>query len=181
MNFYISDTHFGHSNIIKFCNRPFKDVHHMNQTLTANWNAAVGPDDTVYHLGDFSMGQPVKYRERLNGKIILIKGNHDKLSQCVGHFDEIHDKLEMDIAGHKVLLCHYYYKDMLDQNGFDNKHKHNMPSYDPSQILIHGHCHNSKPHINEKHKAINVSAEWSNYTPTSEARIIEIMKEQSWD
>lgn len=174
MNFFISDSHFGHANIIKYCQRPYNDVNHMNWNMTEKWNAVVGPDDVVYHMGDFSMGQPSRYTQYLRGNIILIKGNHDKVSQGKGHFKEIHDSLEIEVAGKKVLLSHYYYQDMLDGD-FDHKFKDRMPKYKPDQILCHGHCHNSKPHINSKFKAINVSAEWLEYTPMSEDKLIQII------
>lgn len=58
--FFTSDTHFNHANIIKFCNRPFKDVEQMNETLIANWNQVIGPDDTVFHLGDYNIS-PTQY------------------------------------------------------------------------------------------------------------------------
>ena len=51
--FFTSDTHFYHGNIIRFCNRPFKDVETMNETIISNWNNTVGQDDIVFHLGDF--------------------------------------------------------------------------------------------------------------------------------
>ena len=51
--FFTSDTHFNHANIIKFCNRPFKDVEQMNDVMIANWNGVIGKDDTVFHLGDY--------------------------------------------------------------------------------------------------------------------------------
>ena len=50
--FFTSDTHFYHGNIIRFCNRPFKDVEMMNETIIANWNNTIGQDDIVFHLGD---------------------------------------------------------------------------------------------------------------------------------
>lgn len=52
MNWIISDTHFGHANIIKYCNRPFTNVTTMNATLIRNWKALVKNDDTIWHLGD---------------------------------------------------------------------------------------------------------------------------------
>jgi len=77
--FFTSDTHFWHANIIKFCQRPFADVNEMNEKMIANWNAVVGPDDIIYHLGDFSMAaRPVElYVPRLMGSIHLVMGNHD--------------------------------------------------------------------------------------------------------
>lgn len=54
--FFTSDTHFNHTNIIKYCQRPFRDIYEMNETLIANWNNVVAPDDIVFHLGDFCLG-----------------------------------------------------------------------------------------------------------------------------
>ena len=54
--FFTSDTHFGHAGIITFCHRPFQDVAQMNETMIANWNRVVGPEDIVFHLGDFCLG-----------------------------------------------------------------------------------------------------------------------------
>ena len=71
--FFTSDTHFNHTNIIRFCNRPFKDVSHMNETMISNWNRVVGPEDIVFHLGDFCLGGSAEWinvLNRLNGKNI---------------------------------------------------------------------------------------------------------------
>lgn len=73
-----SDTHFGHNNIIKHCNRPFKDVNEMDNVLINNWNGIVKPNDTVLFLGDFAWSKEKYYKSRLNGNIIHISGNHDK-------------------------------------------------------------------------------------------------------
>ena len=78
--FFTSDTHFTHNNIIKFCNRPFKDVEEMNQTLVDNWNKVVGPTDIIYHLGDFCFAGSAEWHSiigQLNGRIHLILGNHE--------------------------------------------------------------------------------------------------------
>lgn len=78
--FVTADTHFNHTNIIKYCNRPFKDVNEMNETIIKNWNEVVGVNDIVYHLGDFGFGtkeELQKIFDRLNGKKYLIIGNHD--------------------------------------------------------------------------------------------------------
>ena len=49
--FFTSDTHFHHANIIRFCDRPFRDVEEMDEILIRNWNEVVGPEDTIFHLG----------------------------------------------------------------------------------------------------------------------------------
>jgi len=76
-----SDTHLNHSRIIEYVNRPFKSVEHMDRELIRRWNERVEHDDTVFHLGDFAFCRGEKdynyYAEQLNGKIILVKGNHD--------------------------------------------------------------------------------------------------------
>lgn len=76
----ISDNHFSHSRIIDYCNRPFKDAESMNETMIKCWNEVVKKDDKVYHLGDFGFGDKdymTNLVSQLNGRIYLVKGNHD--------------------------------------------------------------------------------------------------------
>ena len=90
-HWWTADCHFNHANIIKYCGRPFKSVEQMNEVLIRNWNSRVKEGDIVFHVGDFCFrnskggkvgeGLPVKSIEiekKLNGKIIHVKGNHDK-------------------------------------------------------------------------------------------------------
>jgi len=80
MNTWLTaDCHFDHGNIIKYCNRPFKDIDEMNEKIIHNWNMRVNCGDTVYHLGDFCFrGEKANFwEELLYGKIIHIEGNHD--------------------------------------------------------------------------------------------------------
>jgi calcineurin-like phosphoesterase family protein len=75
---YTSDTHFGHANIIKYCDRPWATPEEMDEALIERWNSVVSPDDTVYHLGDVVMNMRNLWKvSRLNGTIILAAGNHD--------------------------------------------------------------------------------------------------------
>lgn len=108
MIYFISDTHFGHKNIIKYCNRPFDSVDHMNRKLTENWNSVVQSDDLVYHVGDFSLGNnPSSYFSPLQGKKFLVKGNHDgyKITQLPwdGVFQEA---IHPFIGGDWVFMAH---------------------------------------------------------------------------
>ena len=80
MIYFIADTHFGYANIIKYENRPFCNVEEINRVIIDRWNQTVSKEDTVYHLGDFFLTYTKKQMEimnRLNGEIILIRGNHD--------------------------------------------------------------------------------------------------------
>lgn len=82
MIFFTSDHHFGHENIIKHCRRPFPNADAMDDYMVAAWNSTVGPDDDVYHLGDFSHKRCPADRANaiassLNGNIHLILGNHE--------------------------------------------------------------------------------------------------------
>lgn len=78
--FIIADTHFGHEKIIQYCNRPFSSVEEMDEYMIERWNRTVSKSDTVLHLGDFAWGNKEYIRSilaRLNGKKLLIMGNHD--------------------------------------------------------------------------------------------------------
>lgn len=110
--FFTSDTHFYHSNIINFCGRPFKSVEVMNETLIANWNSVVGPDDIVFHPGDFCLGGSAEWTNilnRLNGKIYLIVGNHDLKNLRQGYysrFEHIAMQMHIEVGEQKIYLNH---------------------------------------------------------------------------
>lgn len=76
-DFFTSDQHFGHTNILKYCNRPFKNVDEMNEAIITYHNEIVKPNDNVYHMGDFAFRNHANFVRRLNGKHHLIKGNHE--------------------------------------------------------------------------------------------------------
>ena len=101
---FISDTHFDHSNIIGYCARPFVDVVEMNNILVDNWNAIVKEQDKVYFLGDIGLGRHSKSKDywlnKLNGEIVFILGDHDKDRKNT----KLNEKLEY--KGHKFLLLH---------------------------------------------------------------------------
>lgn len=117
--YFTSDTHFGHYNIIKHCNRPWSKEEH-DEKLIETWNSVVGKRDTVYHLGDFAMFKAVsgkgdrmkayrRTRMALNGKIHLVLGNHDKMSQdTYSCFSDVYPGLkEIRVNKQKITLCHY--------------------------------------------------------------------------
>lgn len=151
--FLISDTHFGHSNILTFLDdegtniRNFSCVEDMDEHMIDNWNRVVTKEDKVYHLGDltFSNKSLQSIMPRLNGTKVLIKGNHDnlKLHQYAQYFKDVRAYHILD----KFLLSHIPI---------------HIDSRERWRANIHGHLHNN---IIDDPKYINVSVERINYTP----------------
>lgn len=113
MDFFISDLHFGHENIIKFDIRPFNNVENMNNIMINNWNKVVTNTDTVYILGDMfcsiNSANAIEILVQLKGYKVLIMGNHDKIfnKEFANHFIEISDYKEIQCKEKHVVLCHY--------------------------------------------------------------------------
>lgn len=112
--FYTSDNHFGHKNIITYCARPFADVAEMGRVMIERWNETVGPDDVVYHLGDFGFGSKAQLKDivkSLNGQKIIVKGNHDRghASLVEMGFQASCNSMERDDGGIRWLLIHNPY------------------------------------------------------------------------
>lgn len=134
MNRYIADTHFSHSNIIRFDNRPYDTVEEMNEDLIKNWNKKVKDGDTTYILGDFCWGKEPEWIEildRLKGNKVLIRGNHDLRNMSKALKDKflyIKDRHEISDFGKKIIMSHYpelAYKSSYNENVF----------------MLHGHVH----------------------------------------
>ena len=174
--YFTSDSHFFHDNIIKFCNRPFKDVTEMNEILIRNWNNEVPVDGHVFHLGDVSFGTPEKTKEildRLNGKIYLLRGNHEKPAldnKCNKRFEWIKDlfKLSVDLGDkkiQKVILCHY---PMLV---WDESHR--------GSFMLYGHAHNNIKHeVNKDVHRFDVGVDAWEYKPISFKQVVEEMSKR---
>ena len=114
--FFTSDTHFGHSNIIKYCGRPFSSIEEHDKTLIENWNRTVAKNATVYHLGDMMFKMPLERRydlfKKLNGHIHFIMGNHDRegqiqLAKDCGLIKSVDQIKVIKVDGQQIVLCHY--------------------------------------------------------------------------
>ena len=181
--FFTSDLHFGHENVIRFDNRPFNTVEEMDEEMIKRWNAKVGKGDIVYVLGDFIWkavtNEAVSIIRRLNGQIILIKGNHDrflhnaaakKALAGIKDYDDICVTLE-DGTTRRCILSHYFIP-------FYNGHRYQA-------IHLHGHSHFTEESVeevrittelNEKGydlKIYNVGCMYWNYTPVTLDEILE--------
>lgn len=106
--FFVSDTHFGHRNIIKYCNRPFTDVEEMDEAMVAAWNKTVKKKDVVYHLGDVAFYRP-EVVQRLKGVKYLVPGNHDHdyLAKFGDAFEVLPELYHLKVNDVALALCHY--------------------------------------------------------------------------
>ena len=138
---FTSDLHFGHKNIVEYCNRPWT-FEQQDEELVKRWNSRVGLFDEVYHLGDFTFAGRKKAKaiieliKGLNGKITFIKGNHcqdglwEEIEKAnLAHVVEVCQYKEITIDRTKVVMCHYPFETW-------NKAHHGA-------WHLHGHCHGS--------------------------------------
>ena len=176
--FFTSDTHFNHINILRFCNRPFKDIQEMNQSLIENWNRVVGKDDLVFHLGDFAFGNAAAWKQildQLNGKIILIVGNHDMKNMrqaVIERFEDVALEMYIEIEKQPIILNHHPF---LCYGG----------SYDNIWQLF-GHVHTRENYYGKDKERLSmlfptqydVGIDNNNYAPISFEQVKQIINEQ---
>ena len=151
--YFLADTHFDDDNIRKYENRPFGSAEQMDSAMISLWNDTVNPDDDVYVVGDFGADNLMdhkRYIERLNGRIHLIKGNHDTHSNQYYRdcgFEEVYD--------HPIILDGFWI--ISHEPLYVNE---NMP-----YANIFGHVHNSPMFKDFSKQHFCVSVERLNYTP----------------
>jgi len=166
MVYFTSDLHLGHRGIIEMQNRPFGNVQEMDRVLIQNYNAVVNKNDTVYILGDISHRLPIDVANeligKLNGKKILIKGNHDK-EYAPELFEEISDFKTVSLSGVYFVLMHY---PMLS-----------WPKKNSGSLQLHGHIHAQKKYnLQNREDGIrryDVGVDANNYFPVSVKQIVE--------
>lgn len=186
MRWFTSDTHFGHKNIIKYCDRPFADVEEMDRVMTLKWNAIVAPDDVVFHLGDVALGtiaESLPKVAKLNGFKYLIPGNHDRVfslekglqkARWFPKYNEVFtsilpEQIHLRLANEmEVVLSHFpYVGDSHDEDRFEQVRPQDM-----GLPIVHGHVH-------EKWKLrgnmLNVGVDVWNFYPVSEDDVIDTL------
>jgi calcineurin-like phosphoesterase family protein len=135
--FFTSDTHFGHGGALGLYRRPFKSVAAMNEALVERWNKAVGPEDTVWHLGDFAIRQRptvvVDLLDRLNGHKHLVAGNNDPpATRELAGWESVQSYVEIEIDGVSLVLCHYPFRSWRGMGkGWINLHGHSHGKLKP--------------------------------------------------
>ena len=168
---FTSDTHFGHKNIIPYCNRPFKDLYHMDSTIIKNFNERVKPDDIVYFLGDFcfrntkggkdgegELHKAKYYKDQLNGDWIFVRGNHDQNNSLKTFIEHI----VIHYGGKEIFMCH----NPEDANPY-------------MDINLTGHVHGAWKikQLNKNSVMINVGVDVWNFRPVSFDEIMKRLNE----
>ena len=157
MYFFTADEHYGHSNIIRYCNRPFKNSGEMDAEIIKRHNERIGKNDTVIHAGDFSLlkeDSVQKYISQLNGKHLFLRGSHDYW------FPENANTIwEKMINGQYVVVCHYAMRVWARSH------------YNSWQLF--GHSHGGLEPIG---KQWDIGLDNNNFYPLSFEEIREIMK-----
>jgi len=162
--YFISDTHFGHGWALRFRARPFPSLDAMDEAMVERWNETVGPDDTIWHLGDFAQGRGAGFAarilSRLNGRKHLILGNNDDAETAalpgwssVGHYAEI------TVEGVWLVLCHYPFRTW---NGMYK-----------GAINLHGHSHGR---LAPMPRQLDVGVDVWDFRPITVERIVEATK-----
>ena len=140
--FFTADTHFGHAGALALYRRPFTSVATMNEAMVASWNATVGPEDDIWHLGDFAlrMKQPeiAALLNRLHGSKHLIVGNNDPPDvTALPGWASIAPYAEVEVDGTKLVLCHYAFRTWNDMaKGALNLHGHSHGTLKPQPRQI---------------------------------------------
>lgn len=168
MVYFISDTHFGHRNVLRLCNRPFETIEEMNETIITNWNSRVTGNDTVFIVGDmfFRCDDPEAVLKRLHGKKHLLIGNHDgwlKKIDVGKYFKSVSHMLETSDGAHALTLCHY---PLLSWN-------HQKRSY-----MIYGHLHANTdidymPQILARPNLLNAGIDINGFKPVTFDELLE--------
>ena len=164
---FISDSHFSHKNIIDYCNRPFLSIEEMNDTLIYNWNKIVKNNDRVFMLGDFALcgkDKIIEIGQKLNGRKILILGNHDRASLSTYY----NAGFEM-VSKFPIIFQDFF-----------------ILSHEPIEFLplntpfvnIFGHVHNDMRFPTITPRGACVSVERWNYMPVEFNQLISLIKSE---
>ena len=190
-DWYTSDQHYGHANIIEYTGRPYANVSDMNDDLVARYNRVVKPDDNVMILGDLCMGklkESLEYVKLLNGRKTLLVGNHDKPFGTTGDKQKRCEQMYLDagikeilygqvttlVGKHLVALCHF------PRSGDTSTYEDRYVEYRPKHkgTLLHGHTH-GKWRVKDGQIDVGVDS-WSG-TPVSEETLAALITDGCLD
>jgi calcineurin-like phosphoesterase family protein len=173
---FASDYHFHHANVIKYDNRPFKDVDDMNEMLIDTWNHYIAKNDIVFYLGDFCFNRKLLKEtvDKLNGRIHYILGNHDNEKDLLklNRFESVNDYINLMVSDEEnprkyqgIIMMHY---PILS---WDKAHHGNWH--------LHGHTHQNLEKVMPdyyKYKVLDISCNGWDYAPIHYTDIKEAMQ-----
>jgi len=165
-----ADQHFGHANIVRLCKRPFDDVAHMDTTLINNWNSVVLPEQDVWCLGDFTYKgkHPAAYLSRLNGRIHLLYGNHDKPKK-------IQECLDMGLIAFAGYVHHLGWN---NQRFWLSHYGHRVwPGSNRGVYHLYGHSHGRLPPHN---RSMDVGVDVHNFFPISLQTVVDTLSNKEY-
>lgn len=192
MNYFISDTHFFHTNIIKYCNRPFNSAQEMQGTTVSNWKSKITEKDHVFFLGDFCMNPSSYWVLGILpfDSMDFILGNHDKEKRLLKYLDcnphikskiKIHRNLEIELKEQKFFLTHYPIE-CSDTMPSIVGHSHNRFTFLPAGSTIKSiYRHNGGGEIVKvlKHPILNVGVDNFNFHPVSEDEVLKFFESKN--
>lgn len=167
--YFISDHHFGHSNIIEYCDRPFSSVGEMNNAMLNRFYDTVSPDDVIIHLGDIAMDmqdgrETINRFDKLNANL-LVRGNHDVGLDTADAPFSVVDACIIEHRDYQFYCVH-------------------RPSDAPENWdgwVLHGHHHNNNveqfPFLSYDQKRVNVGVELLDYRPVKLDTIVDLLEE----
>ncbi len=186
MRFWTADLHFGHVNIIRYCARPYASVEEMNDDIVNRINAIVGDSDELWIIGDVAMGsieQSLANVGRINGRKILIPGNHDRCWEgngseaslwsevyCEAGFDRIEQgPLIAKLGDIKVQVSHFPYEgDSHDEDRFSVSRPQ-----DSGGFVLHGHVHTK---WRRSDRQVNVGIDAWNGSPVTDRQVLDLIE-----
>jgi calcineurin-like phosphoesterase family protein len=186
VRYFTADLHFGHANIIRYCERPFASVTEMDEALVENWNAVVDHGDEVWVLGDVAMGpidEGLAKVGLLHGRKVLVAGNHDRCWEGnprrheewvrryldAGFAEILQGTVETTVEDFEVLAAHFPYEgDSHDEDRFTR-----WRPIDTGVWLLHGHVHTN---WRVKQRQINVGVDAWNLAPVAERTLAGIVR-----
>ena len=161
--YFTADTHFGHTNILYLCNRPWNTIEEHDEELVDNWNSIVRPKDRIYHVGDFSFRADKEHATRifrkLNGSKFLVQGNHDtNFTKSLGWGGEVEKGLTVTVDNQKFSLNHY------PERVWNHMYQ--------GAIHLYGHVHGRLPGIG---LSMDVGVDANDFKPIHSSDVVKLV------
>ncbi len=158
VTWFTSDTHFGDHRVLNLYPRPYASVAEMDVDLVRRWNAVVGNEDEIWHLGDFARtpGHAMALLAQLNGHKHLVTGNNDVRPEAAQGWASVQPYAEIERAGRFLVLCHYPFR------SWNRQHR--------GALDLHGHSHGR---LKPLPRQFDVGVDVWNYAPVALETLLE--------